>query len=44
MNQEILNKFKEVYQEEFNEIISDDEATQKLRELASLLNLIYSPE
>lgn len=44
MNDPLTTKFKEVWKEEFREEISDIEAGQKLRDMASLIKIICLQE
>lgn len=43
LNQETIEEFKKIYQEEFGESISDAEALEMSQRLISLFEIIYRP-
>jgi len=40
MNDPIVNKFREIWLDEFNEELSESDAAEKLRELSNLIKMV----
>lgn len=44
LSNEIIQKFKNLYQTKFNVVITDEEATQMASDLVNLMQLLLKPE
>ena len=43
VSRELLDKFKMIYKEEFNVVITDEEATEMSTELVNLMKVLLKP-
>lgn len=44
VSKELLDEFKMIYKEEFNVVISDEEATEMSTELVNLMKVLLKPD
>lgn len=44
VSRELLDKFKMIYKEDFNVILSDEEATEMSTELVNLMKVLLKPD